>query len=85
MPVDFTSVSWPLVDAASRKFLAVDIRPHQRDGCGPMQLETKFLRLGKPVKLGEEIDGWRVSWLGGWGKDRIFFFVMVVREIGGGQ
>ncbi len=50
-----------------------------------MQLETKFLRLPKPVKSGEEIDGWRVCWLGGWGKGRIFFFVMVVRETGAAQ
>ena len=50
-----------------------------------MRLETKFLRLPKPVKLGEQIDGWRVCWLGGWGKGRIFFFVLVVRETGAGQ
>jgi len=29
-----------------------------------MQLETKFLRLLKPVTLGEHIDGWRV--FAGW-------------------
>jgi hypothetical protein len=45
-----------------------------------MHLETKFLRLTHPVKLGEQIDGWRVYWLGGWGKDRLFFYVMVARE-----
>jgi hypothetical protein len=44
-----------------------------------MQVETKFLRLLKPVELGSDIDGWRVSWLGGWGKDRLFFYVMVSR------
>ena len=44
-----------------------------------MQVETKFLRLCRPVELGVEIDGWRVSWLGGWGKDRLFYFVMVIR------
>jgi len=50
-----------------------------------MQLETKILRLRQPVELGAEIDGWRVSCLGGWGKDRIFFFVMVVRETEAGR
>ena len=44
-----------------------------------MQVETKFLRLGQPVAPGFEIDGWRVCWLGGWGKNRLFFFVMVMR------
>ena len=44
-----------------------------------MQVETKFLRLSQPVALGFEIDGWRVCWLGGWGKNRLFFFVMVMR------
>jgi hypothetical protein len=29
-------------------------------------IETKFLRLRKPVALGECIEGWRVCWLGGW-------------------
>ena len=37
-----------------------------------MQVETKFLRLCQPAALGEQIDGWRVCWLGGWGKNRLF-------------
>jgi hypothetical protein len=44
-----------------------------------MQVETKFLRLCQPAALGEEIDGWRVHWVGGWGRDRLFFYVMVAR------
>ena len=47
-----------------------------------MQLETKFLRLPRPVQFGEQIDGWRVCWLGGWDKARISFFVMVFRQGG---
>jgi len=47
-----------------------------------MELETKFLRLPRPVEVGEQIDGWRVCWLGGWDKARIFFFVMVFRHGG---
>jgi hypothetical protein len=31
-----------------------------------MQVETKYLRLCQPAALGEQIDGWRVCWLGGW-------------------
>jgi hypothetical protein len=27
---------------------------------GAMEVETKFLRLFKPVALGDRIDGWRV-------------------------
>jgi hypothetical protein len=42
-------------------------------------VETKFLRLRQPVALGFEIDGWRVCWLGGWGKHRLYYFVMVTR------
>ena len=43
------------------------------------QVETKFLRLRKPVSLGDHIDGWRVCWLGGWDKGRVFYVVMVER------
>ncbi len=45
-----------------------------------MHVQTKFLRLCKPVSLGDHIDDWRVSWLGGWDKCRVFFVVMVERE-----
>ena len=45
-----------------------------------MQVETKFLRLCQPVALGEQIDGWRVCWLGGWGKNQLIFYVMVERS-----
>jgi hypothetical protein len=44
-----------------------------------MEMETKFLRLCKPATVGERIDGWRVCWIGGWDKCRVFFFVMVER------
>jgi hypothetical protein len=29
------------------------------------------------VELGHRIDGWRVCWLGGWDRHRIFYVVMV--------
>ena len=45
----------------------------------PISLETKYLHLRQPVPLGHRIDGWRVCWLGGWDKQRVFFVVMVVR------
>jgi hypothetical protein len=45
-----------------------------------MPVQTKFLRLRKPPALGDRIDGWRVCWLGGWDKCRVFFVVMVERE-----
>ena len=44
-----------------------------------MQVETKFLRLSQPAAVGEQIDGWRVCWLGGWGTNRLFYYVMVAR------
>jgi hypothetical protein len=55
----------------------------QSNGCvgsvQTMQVETKFLRLCQPAALGEQIDGWKVYWVGGWGRDRLFFYVMVAR------
>jgi hypothetical protein len=44
-----------------------------------LQVETKFLRLFKPVALGDQIDGWRVCWIGGWDKCRILLVVIVER------
>ena len=37
------------------------------------------MHLQKPVPMGHRIDGWRVCWLGGWDKQRLFFVVMLVR------
>ena len=51
-------------------------------GGGPLNeisLETKYLHLRQPVPLGHRMDGWRVCWLGGWDKQRVFFVVMLVR------
>ena len=31
-----------------------------------MQVQTKFLWLRKPVAIGDQVDGWRVCWIGGW-------------------
>ena len=45
-----------------------------------MRVQTKILRLCEPVSLDDRIDNWRVSWLGGWDKCRVFFVVMVERE-----
>ncbi len=30
-----------------------------------MRIQTKSLRLRKPVSLGDRIDNWQVWWLGG--------------------
>jgi hypothetical protein len=46
---------------------------------GTMRVETKFLRLFRAVELDDDIDGWRVCWLGGWDKCRVLFVVMVQR------
>jgi hypothetical protein len=45
-----------------------------------MHVQTIFLQLCEPAYLGERIDDWRVSWVGGWDKCRVFFVVMVERE-----
>ena len=46
-----------------------------------MQTETKYLRLRAPVALGSRFDDWRVCWLGGWAKHRMFYLVMLVRVL----
>jgi hypothetical protein len=43
--------------------------------------QTKLLHLRQPVELGERIDGWRVFWLGGWDRGRLFFVVMAERTL----
>ena len=47
-----------------------------------MQMITKYLRLRTPVELGSWFDDWRVCWLGGWGKHRMYYLVMLVRITG---
>jgi hypothetical protein len=49
------------------------------EGRDPVSLETKYAHLRRPVLLGHRMDGWRVCWLGGWDKQRVFFVVMLVR------
>jgi hypothetical protein len=48
-------------------------------GSTQMQLESKFLRLHTPVTLGSRFGDWRVTWLGGWGRYRLYYLVMVVK------
>jgi hypothetical protein len=43
-----------------------------------MELETKYLRLPTAVSLGSRFGDWRVCWLGGWGRNRLFYLVMAV-------
>jgi hypothetical protein len=38
-----------------------------------MEVETKFLRLFKPVSIGNRIYGWDVCWIGGWDNRRVVF------------
>jgi hypothetical protein len=45
-----------------------------------MHIQTKFIRLRKPVSLGDCIDDWQVCWGGGWDKCPVFFVVNVVNE-----
>ena len=50
-----------------------------------MRIETKFLRLKTPVALGSLFGDWRVCWLGGWDKHRIYYLVMLSRVMPGPQ
>ena len=45
-------------------------------------VETRFLRLRKPAEIGDRVGGWRVCWLGGWDRGKMFFIVMVDRVVG---
>jgi hypothetical protein len=46
-----------------------------------MNRETKFLHLKTPAMLGERINGWRVCWLGGWDRGKLFYSVMVEKTL----
>jgi hypothetical protein len=50
-----------------------------------LQVQTRFLRLRGPAGVGDDIDGWRVCWVGGWDKCKVLFVVMVKRVVGAGQ
>ena len=42
-------------------------------------IETEYLHIREPRELGEQIGEWRICWLGGWDRMRVFYVVMVVR------
>jgi len=44
-----------------------------------MTLETKYVHLRRPVTVGQQMADWKVCWLGGWDKQRVFFVAMLVR------
>lgn len=56
-----------------------DWSAHPPRGCAGPKIETKFLRVRQAVPVGHYIDGWRVTWAGGWDRGRLFFVVMVER------
>ena len=47
-----------------------------------MHIETKFLRLFQAVELGDDLDGWRMCWLGGCEMCRVLSKQMVKRVTG---
>ena len=44
-----------------------------------MQMDTRYLRLRTSVTLNSRFGDWRVCWLGGWEKHRMYYLVMLVR------
>jgi hypothetical protein len=56
-----------------------DLCPRRPQGSAAPKIETKFLRR-QAVPVGHCIDGWRVTWAGGWDRGRLFFVVMVERS-----
>jgi len=70
--------------AKCRIFGLVHLYPSNRNPDGDpvtsrMRLETKFLRLKTPVTIGWRFGEWKVCWLGGRTRDRLFYLVMLVR------
>ena len=49
-----------------------------------LQVQTRFLHLLEPARLGDRIDGWRVCWVGGGDKCKLLV-VMVERVVGAAQ
>jgi hypothetical protein len=64
----------PAPVSANSRLDRLDFQSHV---CVSVEFETKFLRLFKPVALGDRIDGWRACWIGDWDKCRVLFVVMV--------
>jgi hypothetical protein len=56
----------------------LDTSRRQSHAC-VMTLETKYAHLRHPLAVGHRMAGWRVCWVGGWDKQRVFFVVMLVR------
>ena len=52
--------------------------------CGrqPHVRADQVLTASPAAALGDRIDGWRVCWLGGWDRCRVFFLVMVESQDG---
>jgi hypothetical protein len=48
-----------------------------------VQMKTEYRRLRMPVTIGSRFGDWRVCWLGGWEKHRLYYLVMVVRVTDG--
>jgi hypothetical protein len=60
--------------------MSAGITPTLQKGAAAIEMDTKFLRVQRIPALGERIDGWRICWLGGCDRGRIFFVVMVERK-----
>jgi hypothetical protein len=71
--------AWTLIRAGLIAVANLDCLDQESHAWVATEIETKFLRLCKPAVIGDRINGWRVCWVGGWDKCRVFFFVMVER------
>ncbi len=85
--VDMTAKVRPLPDARVSSVLhaatvySIPATVPPRKQVESMNRETKFLHLRTAAMLGERINGWRVCWLGGWDRGRLFYLVMVERML----
>ena len=65
--------------SGQERAVALTVRRSRAINGTRMRLETRFLRLKTPVTINSRFGDWRVSWLGGWTRDRLSYLVMLVR------
>ena len=72
---------WPVGAARRYPSIRFPAALPRRNEVGNMNRETKFLHLKTPAILGERTNGWRVCWLGGWDRGRLFYLMMGERPL----
>jgi hypothetical protein len=83
------SYSWTIIileSGCSTKPMTAASRPRLPGAqLESLRVQSRFMKLRRAAKLGERIDGWRVCWLGGWDKSKVFYKVQVDRVVRAGR